>query len=270
MRSSMSGVLLRTALAGAVVFTTASSTATCQDPAHTIAAVRATADSLFAAQEDAAARDRREHVVSAWQDSVRLVFRLGQTPNKYGLLTDTLLAALWGTAGRPGLIAKAREFRALQAAGDYAAARAMATPEPRRWWEERDGDGNPWTIGPASGPWADWDEEFNSRGEVVSWRGAPRSATAVVRETNDYFQLLERGPVTNEITYFFDGDGRIEGLLIRAVGDRPPGRTAEFLDWAKIHAPSELADLMPDGEIDPSGGHPERFRALLERWREDE
>lgn len=31
---------------------------------------------------------------------------------------------------------------------------------------------------------------------------------AAVRETNDYFRLLERGRVTNEITYFFDDEGR--------------------------------------------------------------
>jgi hypothetical protein len=37
---------------------------------------------------------------------------------------------------------------------------------------------------------------------------------------------------------------------------------------AKAHAPAEPAALMRGGEIDPSGDHPERFRRLLERWRQ--
>ncbi len=92
---------------------------------------------------------------------------------------------------------------------------------------------------------------------------------AVIRETNDYFRLLERGWVTNEVAYFFDDSGRINGLLIRAVGDRPPGKTEEFLAWTRVHDPEELATLVPGGEIDPSGDHPERFRRLLNRWRQE-
>jgi len=167
------------------------------------------------------------------------------------------------------LVARAQEFRALVERGEHAAARRMMAPDARRWWEERDGDGQPWRIGPENpGPWAAWDEHFRSKREVVEWKEGSGVATAVTRETNDYFRLLERGWVTNEITYFFDDRGRIDGLLIRAVGERPPGRTDEFVAWAKAHDPGELAALMPEGEIDPSGDHPERFRRLLDRWRE--
>lgn len=166
------------------------------------------------------------------------------------------------------LVERARTFRTLLRGGEYAAARAMTAPDPRRWWETRQGEGSPWKIGPGAGPWAAWDAHFGSRSELVEWRGVD-SATAVVRETNDYFRLLERGWVTNEITYFFDETGRIEGLLIRAVGERPPGRTEEFLTWARANAPAEIETLMPGGEIDPSGDHPERFRHLLERWRRE-
>ena len=104
---------------------------------------------------------------------------------------------------------------------------------------------------------------------VIEWKAGERSATARVLEINDYFRLLERGAVTNEITYFYDHEGRIDGLLIRAVGERPPGRTNEFLRWALENEPEELRELMPNGRIDPSGDHPQRFRALLERWRDD-
>jgi hypothetical protein len=137
---------------------------------------------------------------------------------------------------------------------------------PRRWWETREGEGMPWNVGPQSpGPWAAWDQHFESEKEIVRWREDDHSAAFVIRESNDYFRLLERGSVLNEVTYFFDSSGKIEGLLIRGVGERPPGLTGEFREWARIHAPEELETVMPDGEIDPSD--PSRFRRLLNRWR---
>lgn len=162
---------------------------------------------------------------------------------------------------------RARRFRDLVSRGRFDEARAMMAPDPRRWFAPKEGEGRPWRIGPGTGPWSAWDEHFRSTGEVVEWREGEDWASAVVRETNDYFRLLERGYVTNEITYYFDGQGSISGLLIGTLGERPPGRTEEFLAWARQHEPEELGELMPDGEIDPSGDHPERFRALLNRWR---
>lgn len=174
-----------------------------------------------------------------------------------------------GHADQASKISRAQQFRALVSQGDHEAARAMMAPGARRWWGTRRGEGQPWTVGAKAGPWADWDRHMRSQKEVVRWTEGPDSATVVMRETNDYFRLLERGWVTNEVTYFFDASGRIDGLLIRGVGERPPGRTAEFLAWAREHDPAEIEALMPDGEIDPSGDHPQRFRKLLERWREE-
>lgn len=144
----------------------------------------------------------------------------------------------------------------------------MMGPDPRRWWEKPEGDGQPWRIGDdGNDSWADWDDHFRSRGEIVAWTEDDASATALVRETNDYFRLLERGWVSNVITYYFNEDGLIDGLSIDATGDRTQGRTEEFLAWAKTHDLAELEYLMPGGEIDPTGDHPVRFRNLLNRWR---
>lgn len=181
-----------------------------------------------------------------------------------GLIVAVLLAA----DPKTDLVARAKAFRAHLDAGRYDAARAMMAPDAHRWWGKHEGPGGPWTVGPASGPWAAWDAHFRSKGEVTAWNRGDRSATAVVRETNDYYRLLDRPPVTNEIVYLFDAQGRIEGLVIRSAGERPQGRTDAFVAWAKAHAPDEIQALMPDGEIDPSGDHPERFRKLLVRWRE--
>lgn len=184
-----------------------------------------------------------------------------------------VLALMGCGAGRSGdggraLAARAQEFRSRIDRGDYEAAQAMMAPDPRRWWGDRVGEGRPWQIGPKSGPWAGWDEHFRSKKEIVEWREGADSASVIMRETNDYFRLLERGWVTTEITYHFDPSGRIEGLSIRGIGERPPGRTDEFLAWAREHDPEELDALMPGGEIDPTGDHPERFRRLLNRWRQ--
>ena len=166
------------------------------------------------------------------------------------------------------LVALARKFQALRRSGDCEAARAMMSQNPRRWFEEREGEGTAWRVGPKSGPWAAWDAHFRSQSEDVRWEAGEGTATLISRETNDYFRLLERGWVTNETVYYFDSSRKIEGLLIRATGERPPGRTEQFLEWARAHDPDELEYLMPGGEIDPSGDRPERFRALLNRWRE--
>lgn len=165
------------------------------------------------------------------------------------------------------MAATAQQFRALVESGDFDSARAMLAENPRRWFNEREGEGMEWRIEPGTGPWAKWDDHFQGQSEEVEWRAEDHAAVLVYRETNDYFRLLERGWVTNENVYYIDADGKISGLLIRGTGERPPGRTDEFLAWARDNEPDELRYLMPDGEVDPSGDRPERFRAILNRWR---
>ena len=153
--------------------------------------------------------------------------------------------------------------------GDFTAARAMVAPHARRWWDAREGEGQPWTVGDTvRGPWANWDDYFRSTKEIIEWKEAERSASVVIRETNDYYRLLERESPLNEVIYYFDEESKIDGLLIRSAGERDMGRTEEFLAWVQENAPDDLAELMPEGEIDPTGDHPQRFRQLLERWRQ--
>jgi len=171
------------------------------------------------------------------------------------------------TAGSQNLESQVRRFRNMVEKNKHEEARGLMVAQPRRWWESRDGEGKRWAIG-SKGRWADWDRNFRSESDIVEWKQGLQSVTAVVRETNDYFRLLERGWVTTEMTYYFTPSGKIEGLLIRAVGERPPGRTPEFLTWARANDPVELEAIMPEGEIDPTNDHPGRMRTLLNRWRE--
>lgn len=192
-------------------------------------------------------------------------------PLRWSLVLVVCTVALGSSAAQdsPELVDRAKQFRRLIAEERWDEAREMMSPDPRRWFDERSGEGSAWTIGPRGGPWSGWDEEFGSSSTVIEWRADENSATVRVLEINDYYRLLERGAMTNELTYFFDAAGRIEGFLVRAVGDRPAGRTNEFLQWALENEPRELRDLMPKGNIDPSGDHPQRFRVLLERWRSE-
>ena len=189
--------------------------------------------------------------------------------SSFPALALALLACGCAAAPARRNLAAARTLRAHLAAGELEAARALLADDPRRWFDQERGAGAPWSLEPGSGPWAAWDDHFRKRTEQVAWEADARSATLTFRETNDYFELLERGWVRNQAVYLFDEDGRIRGLVLRGVGERPPGRTEEFLAWAREHAPAELAHLRPGGDIDPGGDRPARHRALLERWRRD-
>ena len=79
-----------------------------------------------------------------------------------GLLVAAALAQqpLAGCASPPAAsnVELVQQFRAHLRSGEYDAARAMMTPDPRRWFNERSGEGGPWRVGPgAEGPWALWD-----------------------------------------------------------------------------------------------------------------
>jgi hypothetical protein len=162
---------------------------------------------------------------------------------------------------------RVQEFRRLVKANQTEIAQAFMASNPRRWYENREGIGEPWVIAPGAGSWAAWDEHFHSRSDELRASGDTRQVTILVRETNDYYRLLDRGPGTTELVYFLGADGKIDGLLVRAAGVRVPGRTQEFLEWARREAPQELDYLRPNGEIDPTGDRPVRFRKLLLRWR---
>lgn len=200
-------------------------------------------------------------------DAIRITYT-GVQPGTHQLRSQpTDFRARFAVEPDEPLIARAMLFRSLLHAGEYDAARAMMSENPRRWFEVREGEGQEWTVGKRSGPWARWDTFFRKRTEVVDWTAGEDSASLTFRETNDYFRLLSRGWATNRVTYFFDDQRRISGMLIEALGERPPGDTAEFLAWARAHHADELEALMPDGKIDPSGDHPERMRVLLDEWR---
>ena len=60
------------------------------------------------------------------------------------------------------LLERAQRFRSHIVQKEWEEAQAMMAADPRRWFEAKEGEGREWIVGPASGPWAQWDEEFGS------------------------------------------------------------------------------------------------------------
>ena len=173
---------------------------------------------------------------------------------------------LLATACASSKTATVRELQRLKEAGELERAQALIAPDARVWFEERAGEGAPWSA--AGGPWSAWDRHFRARATYTDWEEAEDRVSVTALESNDFYRAIERPPTPVRLTWFFDEDGRIEGLFVR----RPPGvpiedRFEQFRAWAEREAPEETAALMPGGSIDPSGDHPARFELLLARWR---
>lgn len=161
-----------------------------------------------------------------------------------------------------------KNFRAARERGDSAAAEAFVAPGARIWFETRDGAGEP--FGSGGGSWDRWDHYFHSHTTLTDWTERDGTVTAVAHETNDFMKLLDWQPAAYTVTYSFDGSRRIVGVLIKSLPGRSVNRLPEFKEWAARHHPDELAYLMPNGKLDPTGDRPERWRAILEDWRRGE
>jgi hypothetical protein len=160
-------------------------------------------------------------------------------------------------------------FRELRDEGRLEDAAGFIAADPRKWYDQKEGEGRPWTL---SGPgrWQAWDDHFRGTTEQVSeWREETDSVHADFFEINDYYRLTERGGGYWRGTYIFDGTGQIAGFMISGVPEQeaPSGRREEFQVWARSHYPDEAEYLMPKGSLDPTGDRAPRMRSLLNQWR---
>jgi imidazolonepropionase-like amidohydrolase len=163
-------------------------------------------------------------------------------------------------------IAKVQALLAARKAGDEAAARALMSPEPRIWFEQRSGAGEPWGL---VSKWSHWDAYFHSKTDYSGFREAGDAVTADGVEINDFYRLIERPPQKFRGTWWLDSSGRIAGFLFQPRGSTIPveDRLAQFEAWARKANPAELDYLMPGGRFDPTGDRPERFHRILLEWR---
>ena len=167
------------------------------------------------------------------------------------------------------LFAKLLGYREARKAHDMERIAGYLAEESRIWFDKKEGAGTLRTSS-GDGPWADWDREMNSTSTIHAYEVNGNELVTVVSETNDYFKLLDRKPRPYQITYWFDDDERIEGMLVSSLPKEPKtkGRKDQFKKWAHEHHPGVLDELEPDGRIIPSKGNAKRWRKLLIEWRE--
>lgn len=156
-------------------------------------------------------------------------------------------------------------YRDAKDAGDYELAGRFLAEDARIWFDKKEGPGSP--LGASGGPYKEWDREFRSHSTREAIRVVGRTVTYVTLEINDYYRLIERVPTKARVTYYFDEDDKIKGMLYQGLSPlktRPPDRYNQFKRWAAEHYPGVL-----DADDMKIPNQPKRWRELLTEWRKD-
>jgi hypothetical protein len=163
-------------------------------------------------------------------------------------------------------IAIVKEFLAAREKKDKEAYMKLVSLDMRVWYEEKKGDGNPWSP---EGAWSKWDEYFNAQKEYGVFKQDSNAVSVVVTETNDFYKLIERPASPILLTWWLNKENKIEGYLVKSMSDdNIKDKFNEFEAWAIKNDSTELKYLMPEGQINPKDDRPERWKNLLLKWRE--
>ena len=157
------------------------------------------------------------------------------------------------------------DYRAAKKRGDYETAAKYLAQDARIWFDKKEGPGHP--LRARGGPYKDWDKEFRAVSTRRNVRVQGRTVTYISSEINDFYRLIERVPMDARVTYFFDEENKITGMLYAGLSPkskRPPDRKSEFEAWTAKHYPGLL-----DSEDMKIPRNPKRWRELLVEWRED-
>lgn len=165
-------------------------------------------------------------------------------------------------------IATVQQWYAARKADDQQKAAGFLSDSSRIWFEKKSGPGKTRDIS-GQGPWADWDEYFQSESRFEDWRADADSVWVTVYETNTFYRLLERVPGPYRATYYLDDEGRIAGTLISSIPgiEDDPGRGEEFETWLQQTYPGELEQLKPEGRIDPRIENARLWHRRINEWR---
>ncbi|MBK9013693.1 MAG: hypothetical protein IPM82_06175 [Saprospiraceae bacterium] len=142
----------------------------------------------------------------------------------------------------------------------------MVAPGMKVWYEEKKGKGKDWNPESA---WTKWDEFFNAEKRYSVFTQDSNAVTVIVYEINDFYKLIDREESPVRLTWWLNSEGKIEGYLVKSLSSSTAfGSLNAFEAWAKENHPAELAYLMPDGNINPEGDRPARWKKILLDWRE--
>ena len=158
-----------------------------------------------------------------------------------------------------------QDYRQAKKDGDYQKAALYLTDDARIWFNKKEGPGHP--LRAKGGPYKDWDKEFRSHSTKENFRIKGRTLSYISYESNDYYRLIERTPSAARVTYYFDDDDKITGMLYAGLTprtQRPPDRFCEFEKWTAKRYPG----LLDSDEMDIPNS-PKRWREVLTEWRAD-
>ncbi len=181
------------------------------------------------------------------------------------LVCPLLLLAQKNDADHP-LAQKVMAYRQAIAGHDTARIQAMLAKGAARWYEKKEGPGA--LIKSADkGPWSDWDAYFKGKSQIEHYKVDSQQVTIRLLEINDFYRLTERGPAPVNLTYYFDTNEKITGILVFSAGQKTTDRFEEFKKWAEKNRADDLKYLMPEGELIPTLDRAKKWRAILNEWR---
>lgn len=158
-----------------------------------------------------------------------------------------------------------QEYRQAKKDGDYEKVALYLADDACIWFDKKEGPGHP--LRPVGGPYKNWDKEFRSKSTKENFRIKDRTLSYISYENNDYYRLIERIPSAARVTYYFNENDIITGMLYAGLtpkNQRPPDRFCEFEKWANERYPGLL-----DSEEMDIPNNPKRWREVLTEWRAD-
>jgi hypothetical protein len=164
--------------------------------------------------------------------------------------------------------AELRQLRAYLAArdrGDAGASRSYLAPDARIWVGSKDGPGRP--MG-GRRDFADWEAAVGARFAYSDFRAESQASILYVSsESSEFSCLLGVEALRGEVTCWFDGMGRISGMLLRPLGPQMEEIVRPYVEWARRHRPERVAELLPQGEMVYDGETARKWLEALREWR---
>jgi hypothetical protein len=165
----------------------------------------------------------------------------------------------------PAELKHLRAYLTARDRGDAGAARSYLAADARFWIGSKQGPGRP--LG-GRRDFADWEAAVGARFAYSDFRAeAPGSIHYLSSESSELSRLLGAEALRGEVTCWFDGMGRISGMLFRPLGPRMEDLVRPYVEWARRHHPERLAELLPQGEMVYDGETARKWIEALREWR---
>lgn len=114
-------------------------------------------------------------------------------------------------------------------------------------------------------PMLAWDRATRARVKIVDSRIERDRQIAVLREHNDFLELLGAPPLVHEVTFVVE-DGLLAATILGDSGDfmeRVEAALEPVVEWARASRPDALEGILGDSGPVYSGDSAERWLALL-------